>query len=572
MSEADDKAIEIVDEAQPDEALRDDSVTAGTAFSVFLFGEIIALVFYMYISRPMWFFLDEWDFLANRTAFNVHDLFAPHNEHWVTLPVIVYRALWFVFGLNTYRPYQFLIILLHLTLALLLRTIMRRCRVRPWTATLVAGVLVFFGSGYQDIILPFQITLVGSVLFGLVDLMLVARGRGWGRRDYLGLAAGLAALMCSGVGVAMVIAVGVAVLICRGWRAALLHTVPLGAIYMVWFATIGHRGYTGDHGGPGDVARFVRMIVTSTFGALGRYGVLGWLIGIVLVVGLVFWWRDLAGNASTGNASTGNARRTQSAVPIGLLVGAFSLLCITGYGRAGLATFTEKSRYLYLLVALALPALGIAVDAVMLRWRRFAPVVVVLLLIGVPANINTIVNYMNKPVVQSQRQYRRMIISLPRVAAAKDVPRATIPEQEFAHFVTIGWLLDSAAAGRIPTPVHISPADEAMDTIRLSFRQSPAPPRIAPGDACGDLGQGSLLFDLRKGQSFLVRATGRLAEFIPPTLTPGEAYRYYPITVAGPIFTVQRPVSLRVVSAGDGISSVCAKRPLIIAALAAAAR
>jgi hypothetical protein len=577
MSEAGDKAIEIVDEARPDEARpdearhdqarhdqggRDDSVTAGTALSVFLFGELGALVFYMYISRPMWFFLDEWDFLANRTAFNVHDLFAPHNEHWVTLPVIVYRALWFVFGLNTYRPYQFLIIVMHLALALVLRTIMRRCGVRPWTATLVAGILVFFGSGYQDIVLPFQITLVGSVLFGLADLMLVARVRAWGRRDYLGLAAGLAALMCSGVGVAMVVAVGVAVLIVRGWRAALLHTVPLAAIYLVWFAAIGHRGYTGEHGSPGDVARFVRMIVTSTFGALGRYGVLSWLIGIVLVIGLVVWWRD---EARAG-------RRTHAAIPVGLLAGAFSLLCITGYGRGGLATFPEKSRYLYLLAAMVLPALGIAVDAVMLRWRRFAPVVVVLLLVGVPANINTIVNYMDKPVIQTQREYRRMMISLPRVAAAKQVPRDTIPEQEFAHFVTIGWLLDSAKAGRVPNPKHISPADEAMDTIRLSFRQSPAAPRIPPTYGCAYLGQGSLLFDLRAGQKFIVRATGRLAEFVPAALAPGEAYRYYPITVAGPVFTVQHPVSFRVISAGDGISSVCAKRDLIIAARAAATR
>jgi hypothetical protein len=563
--------------SEADEGGRDDAVTAGTALSVFLFGELVALVFYMYISRPMWFFLDEWDFLANRTAFNVHDLFAAHNEHWVTLPVLVYRALWFVFGLNSYRPYQFLIIALHLGLALVLRTIMRRAGVRPWTATLVAGVLVFFGSGYQDIVLPFQITLVGSVLFGLLDLVLVARVRTWGRRDYAGLAAGLAALMCSGVGVAMVVAVGVAVLIVRGWRAALLHTAPLAAIYMVWFAAIGHHGYTGQHGSAGDVVRFVRMIVTSTFGALGHYRVLSWLIAIVLVVGFVVWYRALPEPAATGNeamqdSSKRAARRAPSAIPIGLLVGAFALLCITGYGRAGLATFTEKSRYLYLLVAMALPALGIAVDAVMLRWRRLAPVVVVLLLVGVPANINTIVNYMNKPVVQTQRQYRRMMISLPRVAAAKEVPRDTIPEQEFAHFVTIGWLLDSAADAKIPNPKHISPADETMDTIRLSFRQSRAPARIFRGWGCGNLGQGSLLFDLHPGERFLVRATGRLAEFVPPTLTPGDAYRYYPITVAGPIFIVQRPVSFRVISAGDGISSVCAKRQLLIAARAAAAR
>ena len=49
---------------------------------------------------------------------------------------------------------------------------MRRVGVRPWTATVVACVLVFFGSGYQNIVLPFQMTLVGSLVFGLVQLLL----------------------------------------------------------------------------------------------------------------------------------------------------------------------------------------------------------------------------------------------------------------------------------------------------------------------------------------------------------------------------------------------------------------
>ena len=539
---------------------RDDSVTAGTALTVFLFGEVVALGFYMFISRPMWFFLDEWDFLANRTAFNLHDVFQPHNEHWVTLPVLAYRALWFVFGLNSYRPYQFVIVLAHLATALLLRTIMRRAGVRPWTATLVATILVFFGSGYQDIVLPFQMTLVGSVVFGLVQLVLATPRGPWGRRDYLGLAAGLAALMCSGVGVSMVIAVGVAVLISRGWRPALLHTVPLAAIYVVWFAAIGHGGYTGEHGSTGDDFHFVRMIVTSTFGAVGHYGGLGWLLGILLVGGLVLAWRG----------SPASERRQLWAAPFGLLVGALSLLCITGYGRAGLAVFAEKSRYLYLLIAVVLPALAVAADAVMLRWRRIAPLVVVLLLVGVPGNINAILDYMNRPIVQNQAMYRRMFISLPHVKAATEVPRDTIPDQELAHFVTIGWLLDGAASGRIPKPKHISQADQAMDAIRLSFKQSPSSRR--PGDVCAGLARRSLIFHLNRGQSFIVVARGKQVEFAPAAPVTGAAYRFYPITVVGPLFTVQRRVSFRAIDAGPGFGQVCAKQPVIRAARIAASR
>ena len=540
----------------------DESVTAGTALLFFVLGEVGALVFYMYVSRPMWFFLDEWDFLANRTAFNLHDLFLPHNEHLVALPVLVYRGLWWLFGLRTYRPYQLVIVLLHLALCLLVRTVMRRVGVRPWTATLVASILVFFGSGYQNIVLPFQITLVGSVVFGLVHLLLAGHEGPWDRRDSLGLAAGLGALLCSGVGVSMVIAVGVAVLISRGWRPALLHTLPLAAIYGVWFVAIGHEGYTRatKHGGPADIARFVRVTVADTFDAIGHFRGVGVVLGALIVVGLVLAWRPLPAAEL----------RSRAAAPFGLLIGAFSLLCITGFGRAGQSSITENSRYLHLVAAMLLPALAVAADAVMRRWRVAAPAVAVVLLVGIPGNLNVIAKYMHKPVVVKQVEYRNLILSLPRVAAAKEVPRDTIPEHELAHFVTIGWLLDGAASGRIPKPAHISPADEAMDTIRLSLKQSPV--FVAPDEVCVGLAFTPLVFHLQTGQTILVHSAGKQARIVLPTPEPGDPFPFFPITVEGPLMTAQRPVAFRIVKGGPGSSSVCAQRDLVNAARIAAQR
>ena len=49
---------------------------------------------------------------------------------------------------------------------------MRRAGVRPWLATLLAGVFVFFGSGAENILIAFQITFVGSLVFGLTQLLL----------------------------------------------------------------------------------------------------------------------------------------------------------------------------------------------------------------------------------------------------------------------------------------------------------------------------------------------------------------------------------------------------------------
>src|SRR4051794_10217054 len=68
---------------------------------VFLFVLVGAVPLYLYLGRRQWFFLDEWDFLAGR-GLNAHDLLRPHNEHWSTIPVIVYRVLFHLFGLRSY--------------------------------------------------------------------------------------------------------------------------------------------------------------------------------------------------------------------------------------------------------------------------------------------------------------------------------------------------------------------------------------------------------------------------------------------------------------------------------------
>ena len=65
---------------------------------------------------------------------------------------------------------------------------MRRAGVRPWIATLTAAVFVFFGAGAENILIAFQITFVGSFVFGLAQLLLADHDGPINRRDWLGLA------------------------------------------------------------------------------------------------------------------------------------------------------------------------------------------------------------------------------------------------------------------------------------------------------------------------------------------------------------------------------------------------
>ena len=83
-------------------------------FLVFAAVQLFALVFWLNAGRLEWFYLDEWDFLAQRKATNLGDLFRPHNEHWTTVPILFYRALYFFFGLREYFPYRLVVVVFYL--------------------------------------------------------------------------------------------------------------------------------------------------------------------------------------------------------------------------------------------------------------------------------------------------------------------------------------------------------------------------------------------------------------------------------------------------------------------------
>src|SRR5437870_4769540 len=132
------------------------------AVSAFLAFGILASAFYLAVGRRTWFRNDEWDFLTERTVGNLRSLFKSHYGHWSTLPILVYRFLWWTVGLRSYVPYLVLIVALHFVAAYLLRCVMRRSDVSPWIATVAALVFVLFGRGHQDLVWAFQITQVGS--------------------------------------------------------------------------------------------------------------------------------------------------------------------------------------------------------------------------------------------------------------------------------------------------------------------------------------------------------------------------------------------------------------------------
>ena len=213
-------------------------------------------------------------------------------------------------------------------------------------------------------------------------------------------------------------------------------------IFGVWYFSVGRSAYHHGHGSLTGVRRFVTTGLENAFARMGQVRGVGVLLAVVIVVGLCVAWAPIP---------LATIRR-RAAAPAALLIGAEIFLAIAGYGRtvgAFGADFARQSRYIHVVAAMTLPAIAVAADALGRRWRVLTPVVIVLLLVGIPGNIDAIT-----PTGQQlfTRGNRSQMLGLAWSPFARRVPRSLHPVPGIAAEVTVGWLIDGARSGRIPRP------------------------------------------------------------------------------------------------------------------------
>jgi hypothetical protein len=346
---------------------------------------VAAVAFWAWLDRNLWFFGDEWDFLVRRglayPPASDRSIWYPHNEHWSTLPILLWRALYSVFHLGSYWPY---LVPLFLAQAGVMHLAWRMCRrngVDPWIATAAVALLGFLGAGAEDLASAFQFTFVASVLFGYVAFDLLDRaakdGRVRSRRDILGSLALLASLMCSTIGDAMVIGAAVLLLARRPRQQAVAVLALPVASYLIWFAFIGRLGLSApaDHLSLAKVTSLPQYVWFGLSSALGQTFNLE-AAGAALLVGLTAWviwnfqplWRE-------------------NPALLGLFTGSVAFYFVVGLGRDTTAgATTVVSRYVYVAVAVLLPVMAKALSSVS-AWPAARGAVVALLGITALGNV-----------------------------------------------------------------------------------------------------------------------------------------------------------------------------------------
>ncbi len=446
-------------------------------------------------NRDQWFFGDEWDFLAHRGVLRAdYSIWAPHTQHWSTGPILIYRALYATYGLHTYVPYAVVLIVAHLAVAHFLWRLLRQAGVDLPVATALTAVFALLGAGYENLLWAFQIGFIGSIAFGMAALLLVNHDGRWRARDVAAWFVSIAGLMFSGLSVTMVFIAGLTVLMRRGIRQAALTVAVPGIVYLVWFTLIGDENIGSDPRTVYDVYRYPSYIWTGLRFAMEQMaGFPG--AGAAMVLGIGAFLLHRAGRAS-GPAAPAFA----------CALGTLLLFLIIAAGRAELGVEqAETSRYTYVVIALALPAMGLGLGELAGQGergagRRVAPptaalggnadpgrrvpdgratpgrrtvVCVLLLMVGVH-NIGLLAEQ-SKVEKRLEQRIKARILAAAQLVNSPAVILGGNPEPQYSPDIVVEDLRRMHRDGKLPEPTRITPDDRMVVARVLQYATSATP-------------------------------------------------------------------------------------------------
>ena len=316
----------------------------------------IALVALIYEGRNQWFFNDDWGhWTNNRSGASIGDagdyFFAPHNGHWMTFNRVVYELIYRASGLRSYLLYLVPVFALHFAAAWLLRRIMTRAGVASLVASAAAAVFLVFGAGAEVLMWADAAGFMAGLVFGGLQLVLADHDEPRiVRRDVAGLSIGVLSMLTGAAALTMVGVVGVSALLRGRIRHGLFHVAPPIALWLAWYAAIGH---TADQQliGRGDLSAapgYFYTGVTTSVEAVTTVGVSG-VLTLALAWFVVWHWPQW---------------RSRYRAPVLALAAGLPAFWL----QVTISRISERvpppaaSRYLYLSAFFVLPLVGYAID------------------------------------------------------------------------------------------------------------------------------------------------------------------------------------------------------------------
>lgn len=193
-------------------------------------------------------------------------LLTPHNGHLSVILVLLYVVILKVFGADGFDVIRILAIAVHLSIAYGAYLLVGRRKGWP-LAMLSLVVVATLGSGWQNILWPFQIGMMLPVAMALFAVYVVET-----RPDAtwsVGVLVSIA-LLSAGGGVALLLALIIHSVFVYAWRRSSL-LMGIGLVYALWYASYGVPQGWGVH--PWTFARYVGESAVLSAAAIGARGV-----------------------------------------------------------------------------------------------------------------------------------------------------------------------------------------------------------------------------------------------------------------------------------------------------------
>jgi hypothetical protein len=304
--------------------------------AVFLALAVLAGAVLVYLARRTTFWQDEWSVIDYQRS--LADILRPLNEHWSTIPILLYRTTFSIVGLHSYLPYIAQVIVLHL-IAVAAAYVLMVTRIGRLAAAIASIPLLLLGSGAENLFWAFQTGFVGSVAFGLWALVLLERT---GRWSLVGASLLLiASLMSSGIGLVMVAAAVARTILDPVDRRRFVATIPPIVVYGAWFLAFGRGGVrSGSLSGPVELVAFLRRGIEHAVGGMSGLAFVpfGGVLALVVFVG--------AGAVTAWGLLRATWKPTLAAASLFAIAVEYGVIGLTRANLPG--DFATRSRYVYI--------------------------------------------------------------------------------------------------------------------------------------------------------------------------------------------------------------------------------